>query len=121
MRAGELRGEAHIESRVEIWAADQQPVQLGAARGEADRCWLELSVREFERLKCLVRARWNGRRGMLGEVGSLECEHLDAVVVGCSAATGGGRVSEGHTTTGRKVCGAKPHADRRWRGDEGAR
>ena len=44
---------------------------------------------------------------MLGEVESLECEHLDAVVVGCSAATGRGRVSEGHATTGRKVCGAQ--------------
>ena len=117
MRAGELRVEAHIESRVEIWAADQQPVQLGAARGGAGSCWLERSVREFERLKCLVRARWDGRGGMLGEVESLECEHLDAVVVGCSAATGGGRVSEGHATTGRKVCGAKPNADRRGRGD----
>ena len=107
MRAGELRVEAHIESPVEIWAADQQPVQLGAARGEADRCWLELSVREFERLKCLVRARWDGRGGMLGEVESLECEHLNAVVVGCSAATGRGRVSEGHATTGRKVCAGR--------------
>jgi hypothetical protein len=40
----------------------------------------------------------------------LEREHLDVVVVGCSAATTRRTGwSEGHATTGAKVCGAKPH------------
>ena len=39
----------------------------------------------------------------------MEREHLDVVVVGCSAATRRTGWSEGHATTGAKVCGAKPH------------
>ena len=96
MRARELRIEAHIESRVEIdrvWAVTQQAVQIGATIARAGSCWLERSVREVVR----------------GEVERLEREHLDVVVVGCSAATRMTGWSEGHATTGAKVCGAKPH------------
>ena len=104
MRARELRIEAHIESRVEIdrvWAATQQAVQIGAAIARAGSCWLERSVREVVR----------------GEVERLEREHLDVVVVGCSAATRRTGWSEGHATDGGE--GVRGEASRGRRGSVG--
>ena len=43
----------------------------------------------------------------------MEREHLDVVVVGCSAATRRTGRSEGHALTGRKVCGAKAYVGSR--------
>ena len=99
-----MRVEAHVESRVEIdrvWGVAQQAVQLGAATGGAGSCWLERSVREVVR----------------GEVERLEREHLDVVVVGCSAATRRTGWSEGHATDGGE--GVRGEASRGRRGSVG--